>query len=163
MKIATIHNLIRLEVNKIASNLYDDFLDAEIDIFFNQEQSKYISTRYDDKGNSKREGYEQTNKRKEDLSNLLVEDYVDIVYQSTFPNKYLFAVPNDYMYYSNCAIKIYATNSYSSEFQYSTNAITSIIATIPFNAGDAIDMSGFKLETSGSSTIINTSSLTLTN
>lgn len=163
MKIATIHNLIRLEVNKIASNLYDDFLDPEIDVFFNQEQSKYISTRYDNKGNYKKEGFEQSDKRKEDLANLLVEDYCDKVYQTQFPNKYTFVVPNDYMYYGNCSIKIYATNSYSTQFTFTPTILSSIIATIPFNAGDSIDMSGFKLETSSSTSIINTSSLILTN
>lgn len=160
MKIATIHNLIRLELNKINSNLYDDFLDEEIDVFFNQEQSKYISTRYDNKGNSKKEGFEQSNKRKEDLSNLLIEDYVDTAYLSNFPNKYLFAVPNNYMYYGNSSLKIYGATSYTTSLVSTTNTLSSIIATIPFNAGSQVNLSNFRLQTSGSSNIIDTSTLT---
>jgi hypothetical protein len=111
MIIQDMHIAIDLELNKINSNLYDVILPQEKDYFLNRAQERFIKQRYGAKSNSKGEGFEMSQKRIDDLQNLLVPNYYDKAYrlpQSDFDynTKVRFFLPNDYMFLTSQRSKV---------------------------------------------------------
>ena len=136
MQIGEMHNHLRLELNKINSNLYDDFLPEEIDAFLNQQMFSFIKQRYNPTSNIKKRGFEETQKRIDDLRKCLVTDYElrlyrkndDVVY-TPLPSDYMFHTSSkSYIYYNSCDRPITTTllteSSYLALIPMSTNSIT---------------------------------------
>jgi hypothetical protein len=100
MTVSEMHQSFRFGLDKLDSLNYPNFLPEEIDLLLNQAQDRYIKQRYGTT-NPKRQSFEETQKRTDDLRNLIVD-----LTLSTSINTYLnikensvFAVlPSDYWF-----------------------------------------------------------------
>lgn len=66
------HLQFKFEMDKLDSLNYPNFLETEIDLLLNQAQDRIVKQRYG-KNNPKRESYEETQKRIEDLKNITLD------------------------------------------------------------------------------------------
>ena len=71
MTISEFHLNFKFGLDKIDSLNYPNFLPEEIDLLLNQGQERYIKQRYG-LNNNKRQSFEETQKRTEDLKNIVV-------------------------------------------------------------------------------------------
>lgn len=71
MTAAEMHRAFRFGLDKLDALNYPNFLPEEIDLLLNQAQDRYVKQRYG-LNNSKREGFEEIQKRTEDLKNIVV-------------------------------------------------------------------------------------------
>lgn len=110
MTVEEMHIAVNLGVQKIASFQADNMLAEEIDYELNTAVRRLISQRYNMQGNKYRRGFEQSQKRLDDLRHL-VEDYttqnssyMGIGYTSRTNGNidiYRYKFPNDYMFLVN--------------------------------------------------------------
>ena len=110
MTVEEMHIAVNLGVQKIASFQADNLLAEEIDYELNTAVRRFISQRYNMQGNKYRRGFEQSQKRLDDLRHL-VEDYttqnssyMGVGYTSRTNGNidiYRFKFPNDYMFLVN--------------------------------------------------------------
>ena len=110
MTVEEMHIAVNLGVQKIASFQADNLLQEEIDYELNTAVRRLISRRYNMLGNKYRRGFEQSQKRLDDLRHL-VEDYttqnssyMGVGYTSRTNGNidiYRFKFPNDYMFLVN--------------------------------------------------------------
>lgn len=70
MSIQEFHQAFKIGLDKVDSLNYPDFLPEEIDFLLNQSQDRFIRQRYG-KNNAKKESFEETQKRKEDLKTVV--------------------------------------------------------------------------------------------
>jgi hypothetical protein len=103
MDITEMHLNIDLELNKLNSNLYEIILPQEKDYFLNRAQERFIKQRYGALSNPKRQGFEMSQKRIDDLKNLLVPNYYDKCFKLPvtdfdYNDKLKFYFPGDYMF-----------------------------------------------------------------
>jgi len=96
------HYEFKLKLNKVDSMDYNNFLAPEIDWYLNESQEVFIKQRYGNKNNHGT-GFEVTQKRTDDLRNLVVKDLIlaanpsssdPSVYECVLPNDYMFSVRN---------------------------------------------------------------------
>ena len=111
MDITEMHLNIDLELNKLNSNLYEIILPQEKDYFLNRAQERFIKQRYGAMSNSKREGFEMSQKRIDDLRNLLVPNYYDKCFKLPitdfdYASKLKFYFPGDYMFLTSSRSKM---------------------------------------------------------
>lgn len=98
------HTQLRQELNKINSALYDVLLEQEIDMAFNKMIEVYFNDRYSPKSNKKKEGFEESQKRIDDLRSLTTVYKNTAILGSNFQNSFdydkrtLFILPQDYRY-----------------------------------------------------------------
>ena len=105
MTIDEMHIAVNLGVQKIASFQMDNFLPQEIDFELNTAMDKFIKQRYSTFGNKYKRGFEQSQKRIDDLRHLVVESQLPAYYKGetigseeyfidrvNFPTDYLFVV-----------------------------------------------------------------------
>ncbi len=110
------HIAVNLGVQKIGSFQVDNLLPEEIDHELNLAQRRFIKQRYSGLSNVKRKGFEQSQKRLDDLRNL-VEDYflhlpsfMGSVYTSSHSSDifaYRVKLPTDYMHLVNVRAKVF--------------------------------------------------------
>jgi hypothetical protein len=111
MDITEMHLNIDLELNKLNSNLYEIILPQEKDYFLNRAQERFIKQRYGALSNSKRQGFEMSQKRIDDLRNLLVPNYYDKCFKLSindfdYASKLKFYFPGDYMFLTSSRSKM---------------------------------------------------------
>jgi hypothetical protein len=87
MDISQMHIAFDLLLDKVNSLQYPSFLPEEKDFFFNQAIRKFVKTRYSGV-NSKREGFEQSQKRIDDLRTLVRELNIPCTISNIKPNGY---------------------------------------------------------------------------
>jgi hypothetical protein len=98
------HIQLQQELNKINSALYDVLLPQEIDIAFNKNIEMFINQRYSNKSNKKQEGFEQSQKRTDDLKSLVTVYKNKAILGTNFQNSFdydkrtLFVLPEDYRF-----------------------------------------------------------------
>jgi hypothetical protein len=126
MTVSELHIAVNLGVQKIASFQSDNLLPEEIDFELNRAQERIIKHRFVPMGNRYGRGFEQSQKRIDDLRNLVVEHtgpttYEGEIYNSnyspiyvdryTFPLDYLFliSVRGDIYYECNAPITVNTT------------------------------------------------------
>lgn len=97
MTAAEMHIAFKLGLDKVASFAYPNFLSQEVDFFLNQAQLRVIKQRYDG-NNQKREAFEETQKRVDDLRTLVKVDSTLPVLVTTPRRRYRYTLPNDYMF-----------------------------------------------------------------
>lgn len=110
MTIEEMHIAVNLGVQKIASFQADSLLPEEIDYELNTAVRRFVSQRYNKQGNKYGRGFEQSQKRLDDLRHL-VEDYttqrhsyMGVGYTSRTKGNidiYRYKFPNDYMFLVN--------------------------------------------------------------
>jgi hypothetical protein len=87
MTISEMHIAFKLGLDKTESLQYPSFLPEEIDFWLNQAIRKFVKTRYSGL-NSKREGFEQSQKRIDDLRTLVRELTIPCKVSTIKPNSY---------------------------------------------------------------------------
>ena len=104
MDVGEMHYEFKLKLNKVDSLDYTNFLVPEIDWYLNEAQHIFIKTRYSG-NNSRAAGFEQSQKRIDDLRNIVVRDTIlatiptssdPSVYEAVLPStgleRYLFSL-----------------------------------------------------------------------
>lgn len=81
MTIDEMHIAVNLGVQKIASFQMDNFLPQEIDFELNTAMDRFIKQRYSTLSNRYKRGFEQSQKRIDDLRHLVVESQLDAYYK----------------------------------------------------------------------------------
>ena len=100
MNVQQMHLAVQQGVDKINSLQADVLLPQEIDIELNKSLIKFIATRYG-KNNTYRKGFEENQKRIDDLRNLVTEYSGATTYKEQLNNNTwvdTFSLPSDYMY-----------------------------------------------------------------
>lgn len=101
MTIQEMHIAVNLGVQKIASFQVDNLLPQEIDHELNNAMDRFIKQRYVPMGNKYRRGFEQSQKRIDDLRNLVVDHRVRTEYGGQSLTGFTIdraKLPNDYMF-----------------------------------------------------------------
>ena len=104
MDVGEMHYEFKLKLNKVDSLDYNNFLVPEIDWYLNEAQHIFIKTRYSG-NNSRAAGFEASQKRTDDLRNLVVKDQIiatiptssdpsvyEAILPSIGPERYMFAL-----------------------------------------------------------------------
>jgi hypothetical protein len=156
MKTQEMIDMVRLEANKIASNVYEDFLDEEIEAVLNAEQYRLIKERYHFKSNNKQEGFEMSQKRRDDLRTLIVSNSSLITYTTADTSVYRAYLPSDYMFLVGAMARVYHSNC--NDVTATTTQVTSDICSFKLN-NPTRDWSNFMIQTSGSVNILSVSGL----
>lgn len=78
------HILLDQELNKVNSALYDILTPQEKDIAFNKNIEKFVKQRYGAHSNAKQKGFEQSQKRIDDLRELVKINYSLAAYKPSF-------------------------------------------------------------------------------
>jgi hypothetical protein len=78
------HILLDQELNKVNSALYDILTPQEKDIAFNKNIEKFVKQRYGAHSNAKQKGFEQSQKRIDDLRELVKINYSLTAYKPSF-------------------------------------------------------------------------------
>ena len=98
MNIADAHRAFRFGLDKMDGLNAPNFLPEEIDLLLNQAQERFIKQRYDNT-NVKRTGFEQDEKRTEDLKDILESKVLSpsttILGGRTAINSAFFVLPDD--------------------------------------------------------------------
>lgn len=111
MTIQEMHIAVNLGVQKIASFQADNLLPQEIDHELNNAMERFIKTRYSTYGNKYQRGFEQSQKRIDDLRNLVVNSTIPAYYNRESIGDGEFFVerarlPEDYMFLVNLLTRI---------------------------------------------------------
>ena len=112
MNVTQMHTAIRQGVDKINSLQADMLLGEEIDIELNKNMSRFINTKYG-KNNAYQKGFEESQKRIDDLRNLVKEYAAPVIFKERYDNNYWidqFRVPSDYLYLVNQRSEIFIKN-----------------------------------------------------
>lgn len=125
MNIGEMHIAIQQGVDKINSFQADMLLPEEIDLELNQAQDKFISLKYG-KGNKYQKGFEEGQKRIDDLRTLVTESLIPATYKEQLdtsiyvdtvklPDNYLHLVNmRSHYYMDNCSVVEFTTSNFNS-------------------------------------------------
>lgn len=145
MNVAQMHLAVQQGVDKVNSLQADMLLPEELDIELNKAMFKFVNLKYG-KNNKFNKGFEESQKRIDDLRSLLREAFLPAAFKEQLSSKFwvdTVAFPTDYMYYINSRSKISINNC---------NPIS-------FDIEDATDISYFTFDldflTNGNTTFIN--------
>ena len=107
------HISLRQTVDRINSQRADQLLDQEIDLELNRAMQRFINQRYG-KNNVYQEGFEESQKRIDELRTLLVEYEAGVTFKEELrPGRIFvdqFQLPANYMYLVNQRSKIFTEN-----------------------------------------------------
>lgn len=98
MTIDKMHILFRVLLDRVDANYYRNLLAEEVDIFLNEAQDMFLKQRYGG-NNIKSTSFEETQKRIEDIRNILVPDVILSLSSNQTgakPNGYFYDLPEDY-------------------------------------------------------------------
>ena len=112
MNVQQMHLAIQQGVDKINSLQADMLLSEEIDIELNKSQIRFINTKYG-KNNKYREGFEQSQKRIDDIRTLVREFEAPVTFKEQYSSEYwidTFTLPSDYMYLVNQRSHVWTNN-----------------------------------------------------
>jgi len=99
MDVTEMHYEVKLKLNKIDSSDYENLTVPEIDWYLNEAQDIFIKQRYGI-SNNKRQGFETTQKRIDDLRKLVVKGIIlPFTTSSADLNAYEACLPDDYMFH----------------------------------------------------------------
>lgn len=113
MTIDKMHILFRVLLDRVDANYYRNLLAEEVDIFLNEAQDMFLKQRYGG-NNNKSTSFEETQKRIEDIRDILIPDVVlslSANQTGAKPNGFFYDLPADYFIsvqeeaeisYSNC-------------------------------------------------------------
>mgnify|MGYP003675220810 CR=1 FL=1 len=108
MNIIEMHAAVMQGVDKVHAQVADTLLSGEIDLELNKAIQQFISSRFQ-KNNKYKSGFEESQKRRDDLRSLVVEDTLNATFKeviSDYNNEYPVFVdtctlPGNYMFYIN--------------------------------------------------------------
>lgn len=107
MTASEMHISFKFGLDKLDSNNYPNFEDEEVDLLLNQAQDRYVKQRMGN-NNAKRQSFEESEKRTDDLKNVLVNAILTPAANTTEnkPNGVFVTLPDTYWFAMNedCAI-----------------------------------------------------------
>lgn len=106
------HLAIQQGVDKINSLQADMLLAEEIDIELNKSMSRFLNTKYG-KGNKYGKGFEESQKRIDDLRSLINEYSAPVIFKEQYNNDFWidqFRLPTDYLYLVNQRSEVFINN-----------------------------------------------------
>jgi len=112
MNVVQMHLAIQQGVDKINSLQADMLLSEEIDIELNKSMSRFLNTKYG-KGNKYGKGFEEGQKRIDDLRSLVTEYSAPVTFKEQYNNNTwidTFRLPTDYLYLVNQRSEIFTNN-----------------------------------------------------
>lgn len=128
MTVNEMHIAVNLGVQKIASFQVDNLLPQEIDHELNLAMTRFVKQRYSAMSNRYGRGFEQSQKRIDDLRTLVVEhtgitSYQGVVFNSNYSDIYIdrYTFPLDYLFLVSVRAKV--------EYECNTNIQSSIDTT----------------------------------
>ena len=116
MTVQQMHDEFRLGLDKVDTLGAPNFLDIEIDSLLNKAQQEFIEQRAWGT-NMKKQGLEETQKRKDDLRQLIKEEEIAIFAPGVKPNSFFINLPRDYRHAINeeATIKYICNNKKTTE------------------------------------------------
>lgn len=110
MDIREMHYGFKLKLNKIDSNQYSNIIIPEVDWYLNEAQDIFIKQRYG-VTNNKKEGFEVTQKRIDDLRMLVVKGFLPSppTISNTDTNAYEVCLPENYLFLIRSKVNIHKT------------------------------------------------------
>tara|TARA_R110000787_G_scaffold50721_5_gene120618 strand:+ start:14493 stop:15722 length:1230 start_codon:yes stop_codon:yes gene_type:complete len=115
MTVSEMHIAVNQGVQKIASHQVDVLLPQEIDFELNKAQDKFVKGRYNQFGNKYSKGFEQSQKRIDDLRRLITEESITTTYKgqvdhNVFIDSIVLPEDNKYMFLLNQRSLVYHNN-----------------------------------------------------
>ncbi len=135
MNVGQMHTAIQQGVDKINSLQADMLLPQEIDIELNKAQIRFINTKYGG-NNAYRDGFEESQKRIDDLRSLVREYTAPTTYKEQYNNNYWvdqFQLPIDYLYLVNQRSEIWRNRACETIAYTYTNYDPVSYIVIPFD------------------------------
>ena len=124
MNVNEMHIAIQQGVDKINSLQADMLLPQEIDIELNKSMSRFLNTKYG-KGNKYGKGFEESQKRIDDLRTLVREYSAPVIFKEQYSNDFWvdqFRLPSDYLYLVNQRSEVFTNiNCDPISFTYDDN------------------------------------------
>ena len=123
MNVNEMHIAIQQGVDKINSLQADMLLPQEIDIELNKSMSRFLNTKYS-KGNKYGLGFEESQKRIDDLRTLVKEYSAPVIYKEQYNNNFWidqFRLPSDYLYLVNQRSEVYIDRCQTITWTYDDN------------------------------------------
>lgn len=149
MNISEMHIAVNQGVDKIHSLQADVLLSEEIDLELNKNIMRFINQRFNPMGNKYRQGFEQSQKRIDDLRTLLTEANLTVTFKENLLNGKIFVdvaeLPDDYLYLIRQSSKVNINNCKPINFGFSDAGVTIFNATIPESAFNTIAGDGINL------------------
>jgi hypothetical protein len=108
MTIQVMHDIFKFEMDKLDSLNYPNFLEEEIDLLLNQAQERFVKQRYGTT-NAKKESYEETQKRIEDLKNITINAILTPLANASDnidPNASFVNLPSDHWFIVQERVKV---------------------------------------------------------
>ena len=127
MNVNQMHIAIQQGVDKINSLQADMLLPQEIDIELNKSMSRFLNTKYG-KNNKYGQGFENSQKRIDDLRTLVKEYSAPTIYKEQYNNNIWidqFRLPSDYLYLVNQRSEVFINNCDPISFSVDDNSPTS--------------------------------------
>ena len=160
MTIQELHDRIDEGLNNLNSRLYGNILSAQKDLYLNIAQERFIKQRYGSNSNRKLNGFEMSQKRIDDLRNLVTSNE-GTCYTTTETNRLRYSFPSDYMFLVNQRSKVRYKACYPALTKTST-VTAEYVWYIPLYT-DAVDYTSFDIITDpGAISIMNATFLALT-
>ena len=116
------HIAIQQGVDKINSLQADMLLPEEIDIELNKTLYRFLNTKYGSRSNKYGKGFEESQKRIDDLRSLVKEYSAPVTYKEQYNNNFWvdqFRLPYDYLYLVNQRSEVFINNCEPISFTYS--------------------------------------------
>lgn len=113
-----------LEFDNIASFTAPGYIDSEINYFLNRGQENYVKFGYNPNSNAGKEGYEETEKRSKDLSELDRFATISIFSAGNHPNSFFVSLPD----------KFWLTTKEEAEITYIDDCGESVTDRVPVKA-----------------------------
>ena len=120
------HIAIQQGVDKINSLQADMLLPQEKDIELNKSMSRFLNTKYG-KGNKYAQGFEESQKRIDDLRSLVKEYSAPVIFKEQYSNEFWvdqFRLPYDYLYLVNQRSEVLIDNCEPISFTYDDTSPT---------------------------------------
>jgi len=127
MNVNQMHIAIQQGVDKINSLQADMLLSEEIDIELNKSMSRFLNTKYG-KNNKYGQGFENSQKRIDDLRTLVKEYSAPTIYKEQYNNNIWvdqFRLPSDYLYLVNQRSEVFINNCNPISFSVDDTSPTS--------------------------------------
>jgi hypothetical protein len=142
MNVNQMHIAIQQGVDKINSLQADMLLPQEIDIELNKSMSRFLNTKYG-KNNKYGQGFENSQKRIDDLRTLVKEYYAPVIYKEQYSNDYWvdqFRLPSDYLYLVNQRSELFIDRCEPIGFSFDDSSPTSYFVMPIDNLHNGISM-----------------------
>ena len=129
MNVQEMHLAIQQGVDKINSLQADMLLSEEIDIELNKSMSRFLNTKYG-KGNKYGQGFEEGQKRIDDIRSLVKDYSAPVIYKEQYNNNFWidqFRLPSDYLYLVNQRSELFINDCNKINFYLDDNNPTAYL------------------------------------